>query len=55
MSRKGRLDKRTVDFYCKMYPELSCNRIKNTLVGVKKRFGTLDAVTVDTVIMRGRV
>ena len=42
-----RVEKKTEDFYCQMYPEVSCRKVKKVLRKVKSQVGRLDAITVD--------
>jgi hypothetical protein len=47
VNSKVRVSKETQDFYCQMYPEVSCRRVKKVLRKVKSQVGRLDAITVD--------
>ena len=42
-----RVSKQAQDFYCKMYPEMSCKKVAKVLRKVKSQVGRLDAITVD--------
>lgn len=44
---KVQVSKQAQDFYCKMYPEVSCRRVRKVLRKVKSQVGRLDAITVD--------
>lgn len=44
---KVRVSKRAQEFYCRMYPEVSCRQVKKVLHEVKSQVGRLDAITVD--------
>jgi len=44
---KVQVSKQTQDFYCKMYPEMSCKSVAKVLRKVKSQVGRLDAITVD--------
>jgi len=46
-NEKVRVSRQAQDFYCKMYPEVSCKRVAKVLRRVKSQVGRLDAITVD--------
>jgi len=46
-NEKVRVSRQAQDFYCKMYPEMSCKAVAKVLRKVKSQVGRLDAITVD--------